>query len=119
MRLVDGREVAVTRATWELFRYRGGDAPPAGASLASATRAPRMRVAATMRQVPLRLAWALTIHVGTRRARERERGGRECACVCEAVSLGAQKCQGMSLDAVHVDLSRAFEDGMAYTALSR
>jgi hypothetical protein len=90
MRLVDGREVAVTRATWELFRYRGGDAPPAGASLASATRAPRMRVAATMRQVPLRLAWALTIHVGTRRARERERG-EGSARVCARLSRSARR----------------------------
>ena len=69
--LKDGRTIEITPDTWEL---RDGD-----------------KKRASLTQVPLRLAWAITIH----------------------------KSQGMTLDAARIDLTRAFVEGMGYVALSR
>jgi ATP-dependent exoDNAse (exonuclease V) alpha subunit len=69
--LANGRELTISPETWEL---RDGDKKKAG-----------------LTQVPLRLAWAITIH----------------------------KSQGMTLDAARINLKRAFVEGMGYVALSR
>jgi len=69
--LRNGRKITVKPETWEL---RDGD-----------------KKRASLVQVPLRLAWAITVH----------------------------KSQGMTLDAARIDLRRAFVEGMGYVALSR
>lgn len=71
VQLKNGEEITVKPDTWELT-----DGETRRAQLV---------------QIPLRLAWAITVH----------------------------KSQGMTLDAAEIDLTRAFTPGMGYVALSR
>lgn len=67
----DGREIVITPNDW-VIEENG-------------------KIRAKISQIPLRLAWAITIH----------------------------KSQGMSMDAAAIDLSKTFEYGQGYVALSR
>ena len=67
----NGKTVSMIPDTWEL---RDGE-----------------KKRASITQIPLRLAWAITVH----------------------------KSQGMTLDAARIDLRKAFVEGMGYVALSR
>lgn len=71
VKFVNGSEITMQPDSWEL---RDGD-----------------KKRASITQIPLRLAWAITVH----------------------------KSQGMTLDAAKIDLRKAFVEGMGYVALSR
>lgn len=72
IRTSDGNLIEAHRETWETHNSDGN-------------------VIASYSQIPLRLAWGISIH----------------------------KCQGMTLDSAVIDLSKAFEMGQGYVALSR
>ena len=72
VKLISGKTITAEEEEWSIQDEQG-------------------RKLASLKQIPLRLAWAITVH----------------------------KSQGMTLEAAKIDLSKTFETGQGYVALSR
>ncbi len=72
VKLLNGKAITTEQESWKIIDDKG-------------------KTLASYNQIPLRLAWAITVH----------------------------KSQGMTLDEAEIDLSKTFESGQGYVALSR
>ncbi len=77
VRFEDGKEVAVERSTWQSLEY--------------ASSSTSLSVTGELKQFPIKLAWAVTIH----------------------------KSQGLTFDRAVIDAAKSFAPGQVYVALSR